>query len=51
MDESLSIGTDTVGKTDVLSVSATDVDENVVVDVKHLTVDPENVTRFREQLH
>ena len=51
MDESLSIGTDTVGKTDVLSVSATDADENVVVDVKHLTVDPEKVTRFREQLH
>ena len=50
MDESLSIGTDTVGETDVLSVSATDADENVVVDVKHLTVEPENVTRFREQL-
>ncbi|MBR1843275.1 MAG: hypothetical protein IJ793_00125 [Opitutales bacterium] len=51
MNEELSIGTDTVGETDVLSVSATDADENVVVDVKHLTVDPENVTRFREQLH
>ena len=51
MDESLSIGTDTVGKTDVLSVSATDADENVVIDVKHLTVDPKNVTRFREQSH
>lgn len=51
MNESLSIGTDTVCETDVLSVSATDADENVVVDVKHLTVDPENVTRFREQLH
>ena len=51
MNEDLSIGTDTVGETDVLSVSATDADENVVVDVKHLTVDPENVTRFREQLH
>ena len=51
MNDSLSIGTDTVCETDVLSVSATDADENVVVDVKHLTVDPENVTRFREQLH
>ena len=51
MNKELSIGTDTVGETDVLSVSATDADENVVVDVKHLTVDPENVTRFREQLH
>ena len=51
MNEGLSIGTDIARKSDVALTATTDADENVVVDVKHLTVDPENVTRFREQLH
>ena len=51
MNEELSIGANSARNPDVVLTATTDTDGNVPVDIKHLSADPENVTRFREQLH
>ena len=51
MNEELSIGTDIACASDVTSVSASDAGENILDNMKHLSVDPENVAQFKEQLN
>ena len=50
MDEGLSIETGTVLKSDIALTATSDADGNIATDVKHLSIDPENVAQFRKQL-
>lgn len=51
MDEGLSIGTDVPRNPDIALPASSDADGSVFIDVKHLSVESENVARFREQLN